>query len=386
MADSDAEKTEDASERRIEQYRREGRVATSRELVAAVSLAVGAFFALVAIAWAAESMVNLLRATMLQSASSGEFTTGDVPRLFFECLAAMAPAVLVVVVPAWLATLATGMAATRFNVTTEVLDLKWERLDPFGAFQQIYLSRTPWVQLAKGLAITSVIVWAVWGALEANMDALPLLASWTVGGQIAFLEDLTVDVLKRAIPAALAIGAVDYLYQRWDMAQQMMMTKQEVKQEHKESDGDPMIKARRRARARQIVFSNQLRDVVKADVVVTNPTHYAVALRYRKEENAAPVVLARGVDHLAALIRAAATRNDVPILENRQLARALYAQARAGRPIPKDLFAPVAQVLAAVYRRRKAGAAASAAQGRPVTPVVRPAPAGAGGRTAAGSG
>jgi flagellar biosynthesis protein FlhB len=120
-------------------------------------------------------------------------------------------------------------------------------------------------------------------------------------------------------------------------------------------------------------------------VVVTNPTHYAVALRYRKEENAAPVVLARGVDHLAALIRAAATRHDVPILENRQLARALHAKARAGRPIPKEFFAPVAQVLAAVYRRRKA-AAQSAAQGavppRAAVPVVRPAPAGSGGRVA----
>jgi flagellar biosynthetic protein FlhB len=122
----------------------------------------------------------------------------------------------------------------------------------------------------------------------------------------------------------------------------------------REQDGDPLFKARRRQMARQIAFSRQIADVQRADVVLTNPTHYAIALRYRKEEAAAPIVLARGVDALAMQIRAEASRNDVPTIENRPLARALYAKAKVGRPIPKDFFGPVAQVLAVVYKRRAA--------------------------------
>jgi type III secretion system FlhB-like substrate exporter len=161
-------------------------------------------------------------------------------------------------------------------------------------------------------------------------------------------------VLQRALPVAVAIGAADYAYQRWSMSEQMKMSKQDVKQEMKEQDGDPLFKARRRQLARQIAFSRQIADVQKADVVLTNPTHYAIALRYRKEEAAAPIVLARGVDALAMKIRAEASRHDVPTVENRPLARALYAKAKVGRPIPKDFFGPVAQVLAVVYKRRAA--------------------------------
>jgi flagellar biosynthetic protein FlhB len=133
----------------------------------------------------------------------------------------------------------------------------------------------------------------------------------------------------------------------------MKMSKQDVKQEMKEQDGDPLIKARRRAMARQIAFGRQLQDVQKADVVLTNPTHYAVAIRYRKEEGDAPIVLARGIDHQALQIRAEAGRHDVPTIENRPLARALHAKSKVGRPIPKDFFGPVAQVLAVVYKRRR---------------------------------
>ncbi len=365
MAESDAERTEEATERQRERFRKEGKVASSKELIAAMTLAVSVGTALVAVPWIGESMINLFR-TMLARAASGTFTQNEVPRLLGEIAMSAGPAILLVLVPAAFATVATGMAATGFNVADEALEFKWDRIDPLGSLQSMYFSRQPFVQLIKGLLVATVIVWAVYSAVSKRLDVLPMTAHWGLGGQASFLRAVAIDVAKRAIPAALSIGAIDYVYQRWNLSEQMMMTRQEVKDEYKQTEGDPAIKAKRKARARQLAMGRQLQDVRRADVVVTNPTHYAVALRYRKEENAAPVILARGVDAMALKIRIEAVKYDVPVLENRPLARGLHAAGRAGRPIPQEMFGPVAQVLAVVYRRRK-----PRAEEAPPTPRMR---------------
>jgi flagellar biosynthetic protein FlhB len=132
----------------------------------------------------------------------------------------------------------------------------------------------------------------------------------------------------------------------------MMMTKEEVKEEGKQTEGDPHIKAARKKRAFQLAMGQALANVKKADLVITNPTHYAVAIRYRKEEASAPVVLARGVDHFAMKIRAEARRHDIPQVENRELARALYKEGRENKMIPEALFSAVAKVMAVIIRRR----------------------------------
>ena len=134
----------------------------------------------------------------------------------------------------------------------------------------------------------------------------------------------------------------------------MMMSYQQLKDESKEMEGDPHMKAARKARARQIAFGQTLREVQKADLILTNPTHYAVALRYRAEEASAPTVVAKGVDHMALKIIAEAARHDIPRVENRPLARALYAVAKEGRMIPEEMYGPVAKVLAVILKRRRA--------------------------------
>ena len=133
----------------------------------------------------------------------------------------------------------------------------------------------------------------------------------------------------------------------------MMMSREDLKEEQKQSEGDPYMKQARKQRQREIALGQMLQNVPKADVVITNPTHYAVALRYRKNEAPAPVVVARGVDHLAMRIKTEAIRSDVPQIENRQLARALYATSKVGHMIPEDLYAAVARVLAVIWRRRR---------------------------------
>jgi flagellar biosynthetic protein FlhB len=167
------------------------------------------------------------------------------------------------------------------------------------------------------------------------------------------MGDSTLVLMVRALPVAIVIAALDYAYQYWRMDEKMKMTTQEMKEEHKEQEGDPHVKAARKARARQIAFARTLRNVKKADLVITNPTHFAVALRYRAHEAPAPVVVAKGIDHMALRIRQEAAKYDIPCIENRALARALYPLAEEGHVIPEDFFGPVARTLATVLKRRK---------------------------------
>lgn len=353
MAEESAgERTEEASERQIEKFRSEGRVASSRELVGAAALGAGAL----GLVWTAPTLgaglLGFARASIGRAAAP-TLSAADVPALVLGGLGAAAPGVLAVLVPAAVVGLAAGVLANGGNVTTEAIAPKLERLDPAGGLQRTFFSAAPWTGILKRIAAAGLVAWAVWAAVDPWVDRLPGAAGWSVSAQAAALAEITARVLARAVPAALFLGAADYGWERWRIAKEMRMTRQQVREENKDTEGDPHVRAHRRRRARQIATSTQLRDVARADVVVTNPTHYAVALRYRKEENAAPVVVARGVDHFALQIRAAATRSDVAIVENRPLARALHARVRVGAAIPADLFGPVAQVLAAVYRRRR---------------------------------
>lgn len=352
MSEEGGERTEQASERQIEKFRQEGKVATSRELSAALGLGGGVLGLLVGLPWLGESVISVARGAVARAAHP-HISLTDVGPTTVSLIVALAPGVAAILLPGAVLSLGVGLVVTNFNVTTEALGPKLEHLDPIGGFAKLF-SPQSLEGLAKALLVFGLVGWAGWSALSPHWDSLPAAAGWPAAAQARFLADVVQSLLVRSTVAAVALGAADFGWQKWRMNQQMMMSKQQVKEEHKESEGDPHVRAARRRRARQLATGRMLRDVTKADVIVTNPTHYAVALRYRKNENAAPVVLARGVDHMALQIRSVAAKNDVPILENRPLARALYARAKVGQAIPPDLYGPVAQVLATVYRRRRA--------------------------------
>jgi flagellar biosynthetic protein FlhB len=190
--------------------------------------------------------------------------------------------------------------------------------------------------------------------LKPYLGGLPLLVYGSVGGVLSAQKQLAMLIISRVIGFALIVAVFDFVYQWYQLEQKMMMSPQEMKDEHKESEGDPLLRAKRRQRQREIAFAQNLRDVQTADVIVTNPTHYAIALRYRKGEAPAPRVVCKGLDHLAERMKAEARRHDIPQVENRLVARALYAQCKVGEMIPEKLYAAVAQVLALIYRRRNA--------------------------------
>ncbi|MEZ4235201.1 MAG: EscU/YscU/HrcU family type III secretion system export apparatus switch protein [Myxococcota bacterium] len=249
--------------------------------------------------------------------------------------------------------LALGLAQTRFQVAPKAFEARLERMNPMSTFQQLYMSRQPLVELAKGLlhvgALGAVTAYTIWG----HAPDLPRLAGVSPRAMPPLLADLGWDVVVRALPVMVLLAALDYGWSTYRWWTGLMRTDQEVRDEHKESEGDPMMRAQRKRRMRELATRNAIALIKEADVVVTNPTHYAVALRYRPGKDAAPVVLVKGVDHLALRLRAEAYRLDVPRVEDRALARALYAQVPQGRAVPAALYGPVARVLAVVYRRRR---------------------------------
>jgi len=348
---SDAEKTEQATERQVQKFRDDGRTANSKELTAALAAAAG-FGALYGLLPVLADAVEGVGVLLHRHIPAAELTHAHAVWAITAISVAVAPPLLAVLTAPVAVALVEGLVVSGFNLSTKTLEPKPERLDVFSNFKSTFLSSTPWVGLAKGGLVGGTVAWAVWGGVSEHLDIFPLLARAPVEVQLDTGLEVIGAILQRALPAALAIGAVDFVYQRWKLGEDMMMSKQEVKEEHKDTDGDPHVKAKRRARARQLASGNSLRRVKEADVVVTNPTHYAVALRYRKDENAAPVVVARGTDEIALRIRVEAREHEVPIIENKPLARALYAKSKPGMPIPAEFYAPVAKVLGIVYARR----------------------------------
>jgi flagellar biosynthetic protein FlhB len=243
-------------------------------------------------------------------------------------------------------------AQTRLRLAPEALELKWDRLDALSGFKSNYMSWTPLVELVKGLAKVFILGAVGWYALSDRIDELPALAMVPTSELMTVLVELAWIFMLCSTPVILIIAIGDYAYSWYQLNDQLMRTDQELKDDQKQMEGDPRVKHQRRAFARKLLVGGGLTMVREADVVITNPTHYAIALRYRRGEDVAPTVVAKGVDHLAAQIRAEALRAGVPRIEDRPLARALYAKVPLGGAIPEELFTAVARVLAIIYRRR----------------------------------
>ena len=350
--DDGQERQHEASERRKKQFRERGEIARSREVTSAIGL-LATTLALVA---TTSTMIGGVELQFHRHWDFAQVPDMDLAGALTMCGDVVLDVAWMLGLPLgiiWFLSLLGGVAQSQAVIPKEPLKLKWETLDIASAFQQKFLSSQPWVELAKGLGKLFVLGLLTWLAIRDRLPSLPALAATTPEEVFTTMGEYVMVLITRAIPVAIVVAAGDYAYQWWKLSEKMRMTTQELKDEYKESEGDPHMKAARKARARQIAMAQTLQNVKKADLVLTNPTHYAVAVRYNTQEAPAPVVVAKGIDHLALRIRAEAAKHDIPCVENRPLARALYAQAEENQMIPEDFFGPVAKVLARVLKRRR---------------------------------
>jgi flagellar biosynthetic protein FlhB len=353
MAEMDfQERTEQATPKRQQESRRRGQVARSRELNIAAVLLSGAIVFLAARPYFVGAMEQLMRRGLSIERAALEHPdalAGALGDAGLDALRALAPLLLVLSIAAALGAIAIG----GWIFTSEPLALRWNRLDPVQGLRRLFSLRGL-VEVVKALAKALVIgglalaylVWAREGLVNLGLASLP-----------AGLRDtatLVVTTLLVCSAGMLLIAAADVPFQIWSHNRTLRMSRQEIREELKETEGRPEVKSRVRALQQQLANRRMLKEVPKADVVVTNPTHFAVALRYDERRMRAPVVVARGVDLMAERIRSIASEHRVALFEAPLLARALYWTTSLGQEIPAQLYLAVAQVLTYVYRLKAA--------------------------------
>jgi len=348
--ESDLEKTEPASQRRLEQAREEGDIPRSRELAACASLLAGGL-----LLWMMGSRLEGELSGMLREGLSFPRELAFEPYLLLEHGGHLIGRVLWALLPFAAVLLAVVIGAPLlvggwlFSVKSFLP--RFDRLDPIAGITRMFSTHA----LGElGKAVAKAVLLGVVGAMVVikQTDALVGMAVVPAGSGDSQLGHVMFVAFAAMAGVLAVIAAIDVPWQRWQYAKKLMMTREEVRQEHKEQEGNPEIKARIRAQQRAMARRRMMAEVPKADVVVTNPTHYAVALKYSDEHDAAPVVLASGTDEIAAKIREIAGEHGIPLLEAPPLARALYRHTEPGDTIPERLYTAVAQVLAYVYQLR----------------------------------
>ncbi|WP_374244543.1 flagellar biosynthesis protein FlhB [Zoogloea sp.] len=346
--DSDLEKTESASARRLEQAREEGQVPQSRELATFISLMVGVAALYVLGRWGGHRMMELVRSGLnfeRQKAFEPDGMQQVLGQLATDGLLTIAPLLLVSVIAA----LVTPFLMGGWVFSTQALKFDLTRLDPLQGLGRMF-STHGLAELVKAtlksVLVASVGVWVVWRERDHLFSLMlqPLATSMDDFAGLVLLSALLI------VGSLAVIAAIDVPFQLWEYHRRLRMTKDELRQEMKEQEGDPQIKARIRAAQREMSRRRMMSNVPTADVVVTNPTHYAVALKYDPDKAGAPIVVAKGVDLVAGKIRELARENNVPILEAPPLARALYAHCELEQQIPATLYTVVAEVMAWVFQ------------------------------------
>lgn len=348
------EKTEEPTAKKLDDARKEGQVAKSKEISSSVMLF--AMFLILKI-WTGNMAEQLLgifamsynRFSEFTTYYGGRFSVSTFDSFFKTCLLRvliiLAPFLIMGVVVSFVA----NVVQVKWKPTTKPLKPKFSKLSPISGIKRLF-SMQSLIELLKSIVKIAAICIILYNELKNKWTLLFLLYDMPLLQAIIMAGDLLISVGLKISAVFLVIAAADFVFQKWKFKQDMMMTKQEVKDEYKNSEGDPQVKGQIRARMRQASQRRMMENLPKADVVITNPTHYAVAIVYDKEQGEAPIVLAKGADYLAQRIKDVARENSIEIVENKPLARSLYANVEVGEQVPPELYVAVAEVLAYVYK------------------------------------
>lgn len=344
------EKTEEPTAKKRADARKKGQVGRSQELNTAFVLLVG-FFTL-KLLWDSIYLSIASYTTYVFTNLNQSVDTENIIHIFIGIIVVLAKTAF----PVMFAIMLIGLAINFFQVgltfNTESIEFKLDKLNPINGFGRIFSKRSL-VELAKSFFKILVIGFFLYRFIHEQILAMPQFMFFDLTTSLALVAEIIFQMAFIVIGVIMIMALMDYGYQKWQTTQDLKMTKQEVKDEMKQSEGDPQIKGKIRQKQRQMAMARMMKEVPKADVIVTNPTHYAIALSYQQGMSA-PLVVAKGQDLVAQRIKEIAREARVPIIENKPLARALYAAVQIGDAIPQELYQAVAEVLAYVYRLKHA--------------------------------
>ncbi|MDD4179826.1 MAG: flagellar biosynthesis protein FlhB [Candidatus Margulisbacteria bacterium] len=352
MGEGGGDKTEEPTPHRLREAREKGQVAKSKEITTAFLLLLTYYLFRYLGEFMWRNLAEMTAAVFQLVPEAKDFSLAMVGYLFLLGLRAMAFVLLPIFAIVFIAAFIAEAAQTGFVFAVDPLSPKVERINPLEGFKRMF-SMQGFVELIKSLLKILIVFYIAWYAAKDDLPYIMVLMEshpWNalvLGGDIAYKIAIRVGMFY------IVIAILDYLYRRWEYMRNLKMTKQEVKEEYKRLEGDPLVKQRIRDLQRQAAYQRMMGAVPQADVVVTNPTHVAVALKYEQAKSKAPIVLAKGERKVAAEIKRIAEAHEISIVQNEQLARSIYRSTRINQEVPAELYQAVAEVLAYVYKIKK---------------------------------
>jgi len=345
---NDQEKTEKPTSKKLDKAREKGQVPKSQEVSSAFIILCACAVLLAAGPWMLGSLMELMRGVFQNLGTldlKGESVRTFLLEIFVRFLIVMTPIFFSIVVVG----VAANLVQVGFLFTLEPLSPKLSKFNPIAGMKK-FVSLRSLTELTKSMLKILYIGGIAWLVIRGELEVLPSLIDMSVAQILSFIGSVSLKVMFYVALAMMVLAAIDFTYQRWQHNKDLMMTKQEVKDEHKQAEGDPKVKSRIRQVQREMAARRMMSAVPDADVVITNPTHLAIAIKYNAKEMFAPQVVAKGAGLVAEKIKAIAMENNVPVVENKPLARTLFKSTEVDDFVPADLYRAVAEVLAYVYR------------------------------------
>lgn len=352
-SESSGEKTEEASQYRVDEFREKGIVPLSKELVSIIVLCISIFLLLGTSVFLFEVLLDYFEwittqnyAEILSIKKLSKLINKSVYVILYSCA------------PLFLGTMLIGVVSHILQVgiifSVEQLELKWERVNPINGISRLFSSKSVF-DLLKAILKFIIVLGIGYTYFRDELKAINIYSQISFLESFVYLKNNMLGVIVRILIGLGVMAIIDMFWERYQFSQKLLQTKQEVKEESREKEGNPEIKQRIRTVQRQIAQRKMMGEIKKSDVIITNPTHYSIAVKYDASTMRAPVVVAKGVDELALSIRKLALKHNIPMVENISLARTLYKTTAIGDSIPRDLYKVVAQILAYVYKKKKKG-------------------------------
>ncbi len=343
------EKTEKATPKKRKEARERGQVFRSIELNSAIVLLIGFGALKLASLFVLDKLQTLYTKYLTIQGSMDEiYSYPGLSQMNRELLTTLGLIIAPIVGLIMIAGLIVNYCQVGFVFTSKAISPNLNRLNPIEGLKRIF-SKRAMAEFIKSLLKLGLVSSIVYWDLIANIEILPNLVKWDIMKSLSFVLNRAFNIGIKMALCLLILAIFDFFYQWWDYEKSLRMTKQELKDEYKQVEGDPLVRSKIRERQRQLGMLRMMQEIPKADVVITNPVHFAVALRYNPDEHDSPVVVAKGRDYVALKIKEIANKNHVAVVENKPLAQALYSSTEIGQTIPPELFHAVAEVLAFVY-------------------------------------
>ncbi len=343
------EKTEQATPKKRRDERKKGNIFLSKDVVVVASL-LGTFFSLkLLFPGMYEAISTFLVKYMNYASTKTEVTAEFVSDMTIEMIVTFVRVCVPLLMIAVLLAIVATAAQTKLLFSTDALKPKFSRLSPLQGFKRLFSSKSL-VEVLKGIIKISILIWIMYDFFIGQLINFERTLKLDLISSTAFVLDCVMKLVMKVSIAFVAISAFDYFYQWWDYEKQLKMSKQEVKEEYKQTEGNPQIKGKIKELQRRMAMSRMMQSVPTADVVLRNPSHFAVALKYDGEKDAAPIVVAKGQDEIAFKIIQIAEENGVQVVENKPVARALYAMTKVSGMIPEEFYGTVAEILVYVYK------------------------------------